>query len=235
MKRYGSLILIAAAGCSPQYTSGKTQCSTEKQCPGGYSCKDDGTSATHYCFENGVTGTGGIRDAGHDGPGVIVGTGGRTLTGGATGRGGATGAGGIIGTGGATTGSTLCSGTPYSCSLQTFAGDCATENGCKWDGSTCSGTPSSCNTYSTSTWCLYNGCTWYGTLTCNATATTPTCTNLLVPTTDAGVDTCTVCDYTSCCGQYTACKNDSTCWTNGTGPLWNAWVDCYENCCATTC
>lgn len=52
MKRYGFLILIAAAGCSPQYTSGKTQCSTEKQCPSGYSCKDDGTSATHYCFEN---------------------------------------------------------------------------------------------------------------------------------------------------------------------------------------
>lgn len=363
MKRYGFLILIAAAGCSPQYTSGKTQCSTEKQCPGGYSCKDDGTSATHYCFENkglcpsnsgfycqqsqtcwakpgacstytvcpagskhpggvicntasyhvdcnadqcvlngvvsdasvgsggrdagaggvlgtggatgkggaggttvtnigyggtpgtggllgtggikdaspdgigGVTGTGGIRDAGPDGPGVIVGTGGRTLTGGATGRGGATGAGGIIGTGGATTGSTLCSGTPYSCSLQLEAGDCATENGCKWDGSTCSGTPSSCNTYSTSTWCLYNGCTWYGTLTCNATTTTSYCTSLLTPTTDAGIDTCTVCDYTSCCGQLTNCMNDVTgnCANNYTGPLWNAWVDCYENCCATKC
>ena len=31
MKRYAFLILIAAAGCSPSYKSGKTQCSTDKQ------------------------------------------------------------------------------------------------------------------------------------------------------------------------------------------------------------
>jgi len=56
MKRYGLLILIAVAACSPQYKSGKTQCSNNKECPSGYSCKDDGTNATHYCFENKILG-----------------------------------------------------------------------------------------------------------------------------------------------------------------------------------
>jgi hypothetical protein len=367
MKRYAFLILIAAAGCSPSYKSGKTQCSTDKQCPGGYSCKDDGTSATHYCFDNktlgcpaaagfycsqsntcwakpgacstytscpagskhpsgvicgsasyhadcnadqcvangvvsdasvgagghdagaggvlgtggatgkggaggtttiiiigsggapgtggvlgtggikdaspdgigGITGTGGIRDAGADGRGGVVGTGGLFGTGGATGRGGATGSGGIIGTGGTTTGSTLCSGTPYSCSLQTYAGDCATENGCTWNSSTstCSGTPSSCNTYSTSTWCIYNNCDWAGAKTCASTPTTSYCSSLTVPTTDAGTpDLCTFCEYNSCCGQLTNCENDATgnCYNNYTGPLWNAWIDCLINCCGSS-
>lgn len=52
MKRYGWLILIAATGCTPQYESGKTQCSDAKECPGGYSCSDDGTSGVHHCVEN---------------------------------------------------------------------------------------------------------------------------------------------------------------------------------------
>jgi hypothetical protein len=52
MKRYAWLILIAAFGCTPQYESGKTQCSDAKECPSGYSCSDDGTSGIHYCVDN---------------------------------------------------------------------------------------------------------------------------------------------------------------------------------------
>ena len=387
MKRYAFLVLIAAAGCSPHYTSGKTECSSSKQCPSGYSCKDDGTSATHYCFDNktlncpegsgfycsqsqtcfplpgacstvtfcgtakhpnnvicgspnyhadcnadqcvlnsaipdagpglggmigtggattgkggaggvtvigyggatgtgGVTvigyggtggnkdagpdviggsiGTGGIRDAGPDGSGGVTGSGGLYLTGGITGRGGS---GGIIGTGGTTATSTLCSGTPYTCTSQIYAGDCATENGCTWTSSAsicsgacshrlsqsdctamsgctwstststcsgtpascCTGTPSACTSYPTSTWCIYNGCDWAGTRTCNATPTTTYCSGLT--TTDA----CDTCEYNTCCGQFTACINDTNCSTNYTGTLWNAWVDCYINCCGTAC
>jgi hypothetical protein len=45
-------VLIAIAGCGPNYTSGKTQCSDKKECPSGYSCSDDGTTGTHYCVDN---------------------------------------------------------------------------------------------------------------------------------------------------------------------------------------
>jgi hypothetical protein len=50
MKRW--LILLVAASCTPQYESGKTQCSDKRECPGGYSCSDDGTNAVHFCVEN---------------------------------------------------------------------------------------------------------------------------------------------------------------------------------------
>jgi hypothetical protein len=341
MKRYALLLLIAAAGCSPKYTSGKTQCSSSKQCPSGYSCKDDGTSATHYCFENkvlgcpsnsgfycsqsqtcwvspgacstvtfcgtakhpgnvicasatyhadcsgdqclpnsavtdagsglggvigaggitgkggagGVTvigyggtggirdagpdllgGTGGIRDAGPDRIGGMTGAGGLYLTGGITGRGGVSGTGGITGRGGAggtTTVSTLCSGTPFSCSVNTVQSDCTYETGCAWSSSTstCSGTPAACNTYASGTWCIYNGCTWAGPLTCNATTMTSYCSSLI----DSSTTACTLCNYSSCCGQMTACMNDSTCWETDSGPLYQAWMDCFVGCCATTC
>jgi hypothetical protein len=52
MKRHGWLILLVAASCTPQYESGKTQCSDQRECPSGYSCSDDGTNAVHYCVEN---------------------------------------------------------------------------------------------------------------------------------------------------------------------------------------
>jgi hypothetical protein len=52
MKRYLLVTLLCLSGCSPTYTSGKTQCSDKKECPSGYSCSDDGTSGTHYCYEN---------------------------------------------------------------------------------------------------------------------------------------------------------------------------------------
>jgi hypothetical protein len=364
MKRYALLVLIAAAGCSPSYTSGKTQCSSSKQCPSGYSCKDDGTSATHYCFDNktlgcpsgsgfycaqsqtcwvspgacstvtfcgtakhpgnvicassnyhadcngdqclpngavpdagsglggiigaggttgkggaggvtvigtggvtgkggaggvtvigtggvtaipigsggatvipigsgGTLGTGGIRDAGPDGIGGIIGTGGLYLAGGITGRGGAIGSGGIIGTGGTTTGSSLCSGTPFACSINVYQSDCTYETGCVWDASssTCSGTPAACSTYSSGTWCVYNGCDWAGALTCNATTMTSYCSSLI----DSSTPTCTLCDYAECCGQITDCINDDTCWNNESGPLYQAWMDCFVGCCATIC
>jgi hypothetical protein len=52
MKRYAWLILIAGAGCSAHFESGKTECSDKQECPSGWSCSDDGTSRTHYCYEN---------------------------------------------------------------------------------------------------------------------------------------------------------------------------------------
>jgi hypothetical protein len=56
MKRHGIPILIAAAaaiaGCSPSYESGKTQCSTKKECPSGFSCSDNGTTGPLYCVDN---------------------------------------------------------------------------------------------------------------------------------------------------------------------------------------
>jgi hypothetical protein len=104
---------VALAGCQPTFISGKTQCSDKNECPSGFTCVDDGTTAIHYCFDKlpGVGGskglggsiaTGGNKDAGP------VGTGGIKVppvgTGGAIGMGGTLGAGGIkttvIGTGG---------------------------------------------------------------------------------------------------------------------------------------
>ncbi len=52
MKNHRLLVLIVIAGCGPNYTSGKTQCSDKKECPSGYSCSDDGTNAIHYCIDN---------------------------------------------------------------------------------------------------------------------------------------------------------------------------------------
>jgi hypothetical protein len=392
MKRYAILILVAAAACSPNYQTGKTQCSTSKQCPGGFTCVDDGTSATHYCFETksigcaagngfycsqsktcwptpgvcstvttcpagtkraganlicgsagyhadcggdacvangvvadaspiggaggaigadgptakggtggttliigpdgaagtggskdaaldgiggivgtggirdaaaegigGIVGTGGIRDAAAEGIGGIVGTGGIRdaaaeglpgtgglyLTGGGTGRGGATGTGGIYltggatgrggvsGTGGTTIGSTLCTGTPVTCDYNSYQSDCNNQYGCVWDSSTdtCSGTASSCSAYSSGSLCAYNGCSWGGTLTCSPTTMTAYCSNLITSSTTA----CTLCDYTSCCGQLVACLNDITCYDTGTSPLYRVWLDCFVGCCASTC
>ena len=197
----------------------------------------------------GAIGTGGIRDAAADGLGGAIGTGGvrdaaADGTGGvrdavADGTGGIRGTGGIIGTGGST-GTSLCSGTMlYVCADNTDLSTCSTMNGCTWDPSNgiCTGTPSPCSSYTTSTWCVYNGCTWAGAYTCNATPMTSYCSGLTIPTTDAGTpDLCTACDYSSCCGQLTNCKNDPTgsCSNNYSGPLWNAWVDCLVNCCGSS-
>jgi hypothetical protein len=372
MKRLGLLILIVAAGCSPHYTNGKTQCSSDKQCPSGYSCSDDGTSATHYCFDNkslgcpsnagfycsqsktcwakpgacatvtycgttknpgnvicnslgyhpdcnsatcvangvtpdsgtggvlgtggsttvvtgtggsggttvvggtsgtvtakggsggtivvgsgGVTGTGGLSDGGLGGnkdvgapdlpPDLIVGTGGvrdaaPDGTGGIIGTGGVRtdgGLGGVIGTGGTistggTSGASLCSGgPPLDCSTSTNIGECKSANGCVWNEATytCQGTPSSCSTYTSGTWCIYNGCTWSGSLTCNATTMTTTCAGYITSSSTS----CTVCDVTMCCGQLTNCMNDTNCWDYSTGPLFQAWMDCLVGCCYSSC
>jgi hypothetical protein len=52
MKRYLLVMWVGLAGCAPKYSDGKTQCSDKLECPSGYSCSDDGSGATHYCFEN---------------------------------------------------------------------------------------------------------------------------------------------------------------------------------------
>ena len=77
------VLLLLLTGCSPKYTSGKTQCSDKYECPSGYlcvssgttsvcvtkdsdcsaakpcasgsSCWDDGSSSTHYCVDNAIT------------------------------------------------------------------------------------------------------------------------------------------------------------------------------------
>ena len=340
MKRHGVpiFVVIIAAGCSPKYESGKTECSTGKLCPSGFSCRDDGTSGTHYCHENkslgcssdsgfycvqsktcwpkpgvcasytecgtpqkpdgricvspnyhvdcsssvclpngplpdagsgaggvkgtggatgrggsggsivvgygGISGTGGIpdsgmggsggnRDAARDGTGGLYGSGGLMGSGGYYLSGGVTGRGGTSGSGGSTVISLYCSGTPYPCSYQDYEGDCLTENGCIWNPSTytCTGTASACSTYSTSTWCLYNGCDWAGPMTCRSTPTTSYCLDMLTPSSPD----CEICVYSSCCGQTTDCMNDYDCYYNSKGPVWNAWVDCGINCCGVTC
>jgi hypothetical protein len=105
-------VVFGLAGCQPTYISGKTQCSDKKECPSGFTCFDDGTTAIHYCFDNlpgagGIKGaggsmvTGGSKDAGvlPGGSGGIkvppVGAGGAFGLGGAIGMGGTIGAGGI--------------------------------------------------------------------------------------------------------------------------------------------
>jgi hypothetical protein len=53
MKRHRAFLLtLLLAGCAPNYKSGETECSDSRECPGGYSCSDDGTIGTHYCFDN---------------------------------------------------------------------------------------------------------------------------------------------------------------------------------------
>lgn len=52
MKYYCLLISIVFAGCQPNYTSGKTQCSDKNECPSGFICGNDGTSSVNRCFDN---------------------------------------------------------------------------------------------------------------------------------------------------------------------------------------
>lgn len=356
MKRHGIPVLIAAtivatiaaAGCTPNYESGKTQCSAKKECPSGFSCSDNGSSGTLYCVDNkkirpggcpsgstfycsqsdtcwakpgacstvtycgtakhpgnvicdlpnyhpdcngdtclpnsivvadagpgsggrdagagGAIGTGGITAKGGAGGSTspIPGTGGRTgyggaigyggsggvrdagpevpglggyyLTGGTVGRGGAIGTGGIRGTGGyygsgGSTGSSLCSGATYACDYHVSAGDCGLANGCVWNSSTltCGGTPSACSTYTSSAWCIYNGCTWSGAMVCSPTPMTTYCAEMI----SGSTDTCNICISSSCCTQITNCLNDDVCSTDLSGPLWQRYVECLINCCGS--
>jgi len=341
------VVVLAAAACSPNFESGKTQCSDKRECPSGFSCSDNGVSSVLYCYENkklgcssdtkfhcaqsgtcwaepgacstvvncgtaaspdhkmcelssyrpdcgsdrcialtagdgglgGATGLGGvggrtvppgfggapgvggtlgsgIRDGGSDlgaggvggtrdaglevgvpgtGGFIIAGTtgrGGAFGTGGVIGRGGVSGSGGLFATGGGT-GTGLCSGTPVACEIQSRESNCQTESGCVWNPSTlsCSGTPWPCSTYTTSTWCGFNGCTWSGPLVCTPTPVTSYCSGLAQP----GENACFLCLLNACCGPFTACTNDTTCASEGTGPLWNSYVDCVMSCCAGTC
>ena len=249
MKRYGWLILIAAAGCTPQYVSGKTQCSDKRECPSGYSCSDSGTSAVRYCVENKTLHSGGVGGKGGSfGSGGALtgrgGSGGRYGSGGATtGRAGTSGAGGVYrtggttgrggsyGTGGSTQGSTLCTGTPISCSSRSTQAECQFGAGCTWNASTeiCGGSAYSCSSYASSTTCLLLGCDWSGSMVCKSTPTTSTCSSMTAST------ACEICMYGSCCGQLLDCVGDSACRDTSTGPLFNAYLDCVVNCCYSSC
>jgi hypothetical protein len=322
MKYNRLFILIAIAGCQPDYTSGKTECSDKKECPSGFSCSDDGTSSKHYCVDNkkllsctsdskfycsqsdtcwpqpgacstvkfcgtatvpgsaicatpgwvpdcngkacnppsGV-GTGGNQDAGVGLGGAgstggikttLVGTGGIKTTmvgtggsvgnkdaggfdaipiGGIVSSGGASGRGGAGGAGGSTVIGSLCSGTPDYCSTHTSAASCASGLGCVWDSVylSCSGSPLPCSSYASGANCVFNGCTWAGTLTCNATPVTAFCTSMTATT------TCDTCVLNSCCTQFTNCYNDSNCYNGVSGTYWDAYIACGINCCKTAC
>jgi hypothetical protein len=185
----------------------------------------------------GVVGSGGVRDAGIVGSGGsappvtlrdagVVGMGGAVALGGAVGRGGTT---GTAGAGGFST----CSGTPNTCDMRISQSECQWGMGCTWNTTTlvCSGTALACSVYTTSTMCIVNGCAWAGPLTCSKTPITSNCSTLLGSSTDP----CEVCMFNSCCGQITNCTNDSACNTSMSGTLWNAYMDCAANCCATSC
>ena len=306
------LVLLVVAGCQPNYTSGKTECSDKEECPSGYSCSDDGTSSKHYCIDNknlpnclsgskfycsqsatcwaepgacstvtycgtatnpsyaicitpgwvpdcngstcnppGSTGTGGTKDAGAatggtGGAGGIkttsVGTGGSggnkdaggfdaVAIGGSVGLGGTSGHGGAGGAGGSTVIAAMCTGTPGDCSGNTSSASCAAELGCIWDSTylSCSGTPLPCSSYSSGTYCVFSGCTWSGTLTCNATAVTTFCTGM------SPSSTCDTCILNSCCGQFTNCYNDSNCYNGISGAYYDAYIACGVSCCKTAC
>jgi hypothetical protein len=174
----------------------------------------------------GVGGAVGIGNTGRGGSGGFAGSGvvGSTLTGGAVGKGGAGGAGG-------STSTSRCSGTPHACSGNTAASDCANESGCVWSSTTsaCSATPLACNTYASATYCIYNGCSWSGTLTCTVSTVTAFCTGKL------GGSACNDCMAQSCCAQYTNCYNDTNCYSDLTGSYWEPFLACAESCCATVC
>ena len=311
------LVLLAIAGCQPNYTSGKTQCSDKKECPNGYSCSDDGSNAVHYCIDNknlpcpsnsafycsqsntcwpqpgacstvtycgttknpgnvicstagytpdcngstctgtggnqdagvatggagggggskttvvGTGGSGGNKDAGVDLIGGAPGTGGMTIIGAGGARtGGTSGRGGAGGTGGSTVPMSLCSGIPDDCSsYHTSSAGCSSEPGCVWDATNqlCGGTPLGCSFMTSGTYCAYNGCTWAGTLVCNATTNTSFCTSMSDGT------SCDTCLMSSCCGQYTNCYNDTNCYDGISGTLWDAFIACGMGCCKAAC
>ena len=118
MKCFAVLIVIAVAGCGPNYESGKTECSDKNECPSGFHCGTSSTSTTKVCFSNladsGAVGAGGAtrRDGGVGAGGTggvqttIMGSGGSSIgkttsTGGTIGStGGTRGTGGSAGTGG---------------------------------------------------------------------------------------------------------------------------------------
>jgi hypothetical protein len=174
----------------------------------------------------GLFGTGGV--GGKGGVGGLIGVGG---VGGKGGVGGIIGVGGVTGRGGGTGVSTLCTGTAYLCSNSLTSSECLYENGCSWasDGS-CIGTASACGTYSGSTACEMNGCTWTGTLVCTKSTITTFCMNMMSTT-----DACDVCLSNACCAQYTNCYNDIDCYSGVRNATWNAYVDCGVNCCKTAC
>ncbi len=49
MKRGSLTLLVLLVGCSPNFQSGKTQCSDKGECPSGFICSDNGAGATPVC------------------------------------------------------------------------------------------------------------------------------------------------------------------------------------------
>jgi len=105
-------------------------------------------------------------------------------------------------------GTGTCSGVPYTCS--TWSGDptgCAAETGCTYDtdgGINCSGTSPACTTFTSSTTCGAQGCSWSG--------GTTSCTGTLTPCGQLGATNCSNqygCTYSSttapCDGTPTPC------------------------------
>ena len=109
MKRGSLILLVLFVGCSPNFQSGKTQCSDKGECPSGFICSDNGAGAPRVCVNAPTSGTGGSGGGGTSGHGGSSG-------GGTSGFGGIGGIGGTGGTGGASA-STGSSGATSACSL----------------------------------------------------------------------------------------------------------------------
>jgi hypothetical protein len=143
---------------------------------------------------------------------------------------GGIGKGGVSGTGGTMPESTDCTGTPHSCGSNLNSWYCAREHGCTQSYEGCLGTPAACATYSTSTSCLLNGCTWTGPVACDPTPVTSDCAEDVTITTP-----CQVCLHSKCCGQLTACTEDAVCSSKYSGSLYEAYINCGVNCCSDSC
>ena len=243
--KYPGSVICPSVGYHPDCNTGG--CLPNGSMPDTGTVVGKGGSGGSTFGVGGVTGRGGSGGSGGVVSSVIItGRGGSGGSGGVvssvmiTGRGGSggvlssgvvTGRGGTSGSGGSTVGSSICGGTPYTCSSQLYQEDCEMEGGCVWNTSSayCSGTPFSCNRYTSPSLCLYAGCDLLVAPVCDRTPTTSYCSGMSTG------DICDDCVYTSCCGQLTACINDATCLSDMTGPLWIAYMDCSLGCCGSTC
>jgi hypothetical protein len=86
MKLFAALMVVAMAGCSPVYESGKTKCSDKRECPSGFVCLANGYCADSSGGGNGgsggtIGGSGGVGGSGVGGSGGTSGGSGVILTG----------------------------------------------------------------------------------------------------------------------------------------------------------
>jgi hypothetical protein len=67
MKPSSLIFLILFVSCSPNFQSGKTQCSDKGECPSGFVCSGNGVGAPRVCVHAPTSGTGGTGGGGSTG------------------------------------------------------------------------------------------------------------------------------------------------------------------------